>query len=88
MGFARDPAKAASDFAKHDIDFPAASRVFDDPAAIIVPDPRDYEGEVRRRAIGTVDSTILAVCFMMRGYICRIISARRADRRERNAYSL
>jgi len=88
MDFEWDPAKAGANLAKHGIDFPTASRVFDDPALIIVPDPRDYGGEVRRRAIGTVDGSILVVCFTMRGYICRIISARRASRRERNVYSL
>ena len=88
MDFEWDPAKAVSNLTKHGIDFPSGSRVFDDPAVIIVPDNRDYGGEVRHRAIGAVDGSILVVYYTMRGHIYRIISARRANRRERRAYSL
>jgi uncharacterized protein len=34
MDFEWDPAKAAANLAKHGIDFPSASRVFDDPAVV------------------------------------------------------
>jgi uncharacterized protein len=88
MDFEWDPFKAAANIAKHGIDFSLILRVFDDPAIVIVPDPRDYGGEVRHRAIGAVDGSILVVCYTMRGHICRIISARRANRHERRAYSL
>jgi uncharacterized protein len=88
MDFEWDPTKAAANLTKHGIDFPSASLVFDDPAVVIMPDLQDYGGEVRHRVVGTVDRSILVVCFTMRGHICRIISPRRANRRERRAYSL
>jgi uncharacterized DUF497 family protein len=73
---------------KHGIDFDDAINTFDDPAAAIEIDPRDYGGEVRYRVVGVVDGRVLVVCFTMRGERYRIISARRANRREREVYSL
>jgi uncharacterized DUF497 family protein len=46
---------------------------------------RDY-GEVRTIAFGVVDGRELAVVYTMRGGRRRIISARRAHRRERKAF--
>lgn len=88
MDFEWDPAKADSNLAKHGIDFEDAIGAFDDPAVAIDPDPRSHGGETRYRAIGSVEGRILSVCYTMRGERCRIISARRASRREREAYSL
>jgi uncharacterized protein len=88
MDFKWDPAKRASNLSKHGIDFAAAVRVFDDPLMITELDPRNYGGEFRYRAIGCVGEQVLLVCFTMRGESCRIISARRASRRERKAYPL
>jgi uncharacterized protein len=88
MDFAWDPAKATANLAKHGVDFPSAMRVFDDPRMLVEDDPRNYGGETRYRAIGAVDGRILVVCFTIRGQSCRIISARRASRRERRIYPL
>jgi uncharacterized protein len=88
MDFEWDPAKRVSNLAKHGIDFPAASRVFADPILRIEIDPRNYGREIRFRAIGSVEGTVLFVCFTMRDEACRIISARRANRGEREIYSL
>jgi len=88
MEFEWDPAKAEANLAKHGIDFDDAIGVFDDPAVGTEPDPRHYSGEMRYRAIGRVGETILLVCYTMRAKRRRIISARRASRRERKAYSL
>jgi uncharacterized DUF497 family protein len=88
MEFEWDPAKRATNLAKHGIDFPAAARVLDDPKMVSERDPRNYGEEMRYRAIGSVEGTVLLVCFTMRGERCRIISARRTNHRERKAYSL
>jgi uncharacterized protein len=88
MDFEWDPAKADANLAKHEIDFEDAITVFDDPSLIAEPDPREYRGEIRYRALGSVENRILLVCYTMRGDRCRIISARRASRRERQVYSL
>jgi uncharacterized protein len=88
MDFEWDSRKAAANLSKHGIDFGDAIAIFDDPMVGIEPDPRNYGGEMRYRAIGRVGDTILFVCFTMRELGCRIISARRASRRERKVYSL
>ena len=82
------PAKRAANIAKHGIDFVAASRVFEDVRLLVEPDPRDYGTEMRHRAVGLLGDRVITECFTMRGDTCRIISARRANRRERNAYSV
>ena len=88
MEFEWDPAKAASNLTKHGIDFDEAIAVFDDPRMLSIVDPRSY-GETRYVAIGTVGGRTLAVVYTNRGnQIWRIISARRASRRERTAYTL
>jgi uncharacterized DUF497 family protein len=83
MDFEWDPDKADANLAKHGIDFEDAITVFDDPAVTTKPDPRKYRGETRHRAIGSVGGRVSLVCYTMRGDRCRIISARRASRRER-----
>ena len=60
MEFEWDPAKAASNLAKHGIDFDEALAVFDDPRTSSVVDPRSY-GETRYIAVGMVEGRILAV---------------------------
>ena len=56
-----------------------------DPHRGETPDDRDY-GEERWIATGRVDLAVLAVVFADRGGRQRIISARRAKRREEEAY--
>jgi uncharacterized DUF497 family protein len=87
MEFEWDLAKAASNLAKHGVDFPTATAVFDDPNIRLSLDPRP-RGETRYQAIGGVSGVVLFVSYTMRGEVCRIISARRASRRERQSYSL
>ena len=87
MEFEWDPAKAASNLAKHGIEFTAAVEVFDDPDVYITPDPRPY-GEARFQAIGIVKGELALVVYTLRAGVYRIISARKANRRERKTYSL
>jgi uncharacterized DUF497 family protein len=85
--FEWDRAKAASNLAKHRIDFADAVGVFDDPHRLDRVDTRS-RGEPRFQTIGMVSDIVIFVSYTMRAQICRIISARRANRRERRAYSL
>jgi len=86
--FEWDSVKASSNVEKHAVDFVTAVEIFDDPDLIVVIDLRSY-GERRYQAIGAARGVILFVAYTMRGRdICRIISARRASRRERAAYTL
>ena len=88
MEFEGGPAKAASNLAKHGIDFDDAIAIFDDPRIVSAVDPRG-RGETRYRAIGTGEGRTLLAVYTMRGsQVRRIISARRASRRERAAYTL
>ena len=71
---------------KHDgITFADACCVFDDPLREVVEDDSDY-GEVRFIATGRVGNVILVVVFTERNAQERIISARKAEPRERRAY--
>jgi uncharacterized DUF497 family protein len=84
--FEWDPAKANTNLLKHGVDFEVASRVFQDPAAIIEPDDSD-PGEERWRAIGLAGGEVLFVVFTERNeHVTRIVSARKANKREERAY--
>lgn len=79
MQFEWDPAKNAKNLAKHGIDFPAASLVFDGPYRRV---SSDRDGEARWKAIGIVNGRAITVVYTMRGELIRIISARRARANE------
>ncbi len=89
MRFEWDQRKAAGNLAKHGIAFDMAITAFDDPFALIASDPSDSTAaEQRRWLIGEADSGVLVVVFTIRatGDVYRIISARRANRKERRRY--
>ena len=70
--------------------FPTAARVFSDPYALVEQD-RIENGEERWQTIGVVDGIVmLLVAHTVREQddveVIRIISARRADRKERRRY--
>jgi uncharacterized DUF497 family protein len=83
-----DQAKASSNLKKHRVSFDLAVTVFDDPYALIAPDPKHSSAEQREWIIGESDSGVLVVIFTKRleGKVYRVISARRANRRERKLY--
>lgn len=88
MDFEWDEVKAERNLAKHSLAFTTAIRVFDDADLLIRADPRPYS-ELRWQAIGLVEDLILFVVYTLRrGNSCRVISARRANRREREDYTL
>ena len=91
LQFEWDVAKAAGNFAKHDVTFEEAATAFGDPLARITDDPRHTAGESRLALLGLSDrGRLLAVMFTDRGTAVdprvRLISARRATRHERNEY--
>ena len=85
MGFQWDQAKSASNEAKHGISFLQAAQIFRGPILKTQDTRRDY-GEHRFVAIGVFDGVILSVAFSERDGDIRLISARRASRRERHRY--
>lgn len=81
-----DPAKAASNLAKHKISFAHAEQVLRDPMAVTIEDP-DSKGELRLVTLG-MDALgrVLVVVHTPRGERARLISARKASRGESEQY--
>lgn len=89
MRFGWDARKAASNRSKHGISFSEAITAFDDPFALIEKDEAHSTAhEARELLIGEAEPGVLVVIFTVReaGAVYRIISARRANRRERRLY--
>lgn len=83
--FEWDRRKAEINLKKHAVDFADAVAVFSDDSAITLQD--DSNGEERFVSVG-LDALgrVLVVAFSWRGERIRLISARRATRRERRQY--
>ena len=85
--FEWDDWKAAQNEKKHGISFHIAEQVFEDPLQITIRDRFHSEAENRFVIIGeTLFGDTLVVTFAERGDRIRIISARRATRREKRRY--
>ena len=84
MGFEWDERKARANIQKHrGVDFADAVAVFEDGTAVTIPD-EDSTEEERWVTIGTDGfGRLLVVVYTWRGTNIRLISARRATRRER-----
>ena len=85
--FEWDPAKAASNLAKHGVAFSDAATVFGDPLAITYHDI-DHSSQVDRFITfgSTVSGRLVAVVHVDRDKRVRIVSARSPTRRERKQY--
>jgi uncharacterized DUF497 family protein len=82
-----DPKKARSNKAKHGIDFDEATSVFRDPLLLVMPDPKHSQDEERWIALGkSIREILLVVVHTEDQWTIRIISARKADPRERRQY--
>jgi uncharacterized protein len=80
-----DDDKAAANLAKHGVSF---DRVFGfdwDTAQVGVDDREDY-GELRMIALGFIGPVLHALVFTERGDDIRVISLRKATKREATAY--
>lgn len=85
-----DPVKRATTLASRKLDFADAVHIFDSPT-LEDEDRRRPHGEVRIIAVGVVHARYLTVVYTDRPQpdgriVRRIISARRSNRRERQAY--
>ena len=88
--FEWDPAKAASNLRKHGVSFQTAVRVFTDPYALVEQDLIE-NGEERWQTIGVVEGVVMLMVAHTVDEegdieVIRIISARRANRKERRRY--
>ncbi len=84
-GFEWDSDKEAKNIRERGIDFATASRIWGGPVLEKIDDRRDY-GEVRVLAFGQVVGRLMAVVYTWRGTNRRIISARKANRREQERF--
>jgi hypothetical protein len=89
LRFEWDERKSAANHKKHRISFTDAMSVFADENALLLADPDHSEGEERFLLLGLSSSLKLVVvshCYQSRDEVIRIISVRRATRRERAQY--
>jgi len=87
LSFEWDEKKARSNAKKHGVTFDEASTVFGDARSLTIPDPAHSEAEERFVTMGSSHrSKLVVVVHTERDDNIRIISARRANRRERKAY--
>jgi uncharacterized DUF497 family protein len=88
LSFEWDERKNASNKKKHGISFEEAKSVFTDQFARLISDPDHSDDEDRFILLGTsIQSKLLVVCHCIRmNDSIRIISARKADKQEREIY--
>ncbi len=79
--------KECAESPRHGVNFDDAVRIFDGPVMEKIDTRRKY-GEQRIAAVGVVNGIELFLVYTWRGPNRRIISARRANRHEREAYRL
>lgn len=86
MRFEFDPYKAIANLKKHGIALADAEALFEDPLAVHRQDP-DSESEERFVAIGRGSAgELLVAVYALRDSAIRLISVRRATRREAKSY--
>lgn len=83
MDFEWHDLKAEANLKKHGIDFADAISIFTGPMLEL---RSDRAGQERWKAIGLMGGIEIAIIYTPRGKYRRIISARRAQKNERQAY--
>ena len=87
MEFEWDPEKAAANVRRRRVSFNEAATVLEDPLSTTFPDEAHSEDEMRFVTVGVSQrGRLLVVAHTERNDTIRIISARRATRRERAFY--
>ena len=87
LTFEWDSDKAQANLGKHGVGFLEAATVLGDPLSLTISDAGHSEGEQRFVSVGMSDRLhLLVVAHTEWGERIRIISARRATRREQRAY--
>lgn len=84
MQFEWDEHKNKANISKHGIDFETATRLWDDPYRIEI--QTSFTEEDRIVLIGKIDKKLWSAIFTSRDAACRIISARRARKKEAMLY--
>ena len=90
LRFEWDPGKAASNLRKHGVSFEDGRDVFYDQHGLLLDDPDHSAVEERFILLGLSASAGMLVvvhCYRRHRDVIRLISARRASRRERERYA-
>ncbi len=85
MNYEWDEHKRKANLQKHGVDFREIEK-FDWVSALVLEDQRKDYGESRYRAMGRIGSRLHALVFTLRDKNLRVISLRKANRREVNNY--
>ena len=83
--FSWDPIKNRTNITKHSISFSKAAKIFDGPRLEREDTRRDY-GENRIITLGRSERKILRIVYTRRNSVIRIISARKANKHDREEY--
>jgi uncharacterized protein len=89
LRFEWDAAKDHANQRKHNVSFEEAQTVFSDEHGLLIHDPDHSEEEDRFVLLGLSSSLralVVCHCYRERDNVIRIISARKANRRERSLY--
>jgi uncharacterized DUF497 family protein len=91
LRFEWDRTKDAGNRVRHKVSFATAQRAWSDPHSIVRIDDREDYGEERFVRVSMVDNRYLSVCYTEttdgNDDVIRIISARKATKRERSDYA-
>jgi len=88
MQFEWDASKADANLAKHGVSFEEALSCFLDPEQVVFYDPEHSGDEDRELLIGhSSRGRLVIVSYTLRGGLARLISARKATRREALNYA-
>ena len=89
LRFEWDPQKAQANLKKHGVSFVEASTVFADERALLIDDPEHSDDEDRFILLGlsaALRTLVVCHCYRERENTIRLISARKATKRERGEY--
>lgn len=86
MEFEGGDSKGRTIHTKHGVPFAYAAPVFFDPNRLEIPDTREDHGEDRFIVVGEIEDRVFVVVATWRNPSIRIISARKANKREQAQY--
>ncbi len=87
LGFEWDEEKATENYHKHKVSFEEGVTVFSDPLSLTMEDPDHSRDEQRYLDVGTSEEGhVLVVSYTERDGHIRVISCRKASRKERRHY--
>lgn len=85
MAFEWDEKKNRTNIQKHDIDFKDVTKLFEKPMLVRSDERKNYSEE-RMIALGEINDLVVVTAYTKRGMNIRLISARKANRKERRVY--